>query len=623
MMMSERIQALIHKLEVDVGARWLNYLALTFIVVGLGVWYDTHCYHDFNSPEAMDSAQVARNLSEGKGFTTQFIRPFSIYLLQKHNRARAGAQIPGTNAVDAAEVNGQHPDLANAPLYPLVLAGLFKVTSPDWKVEMHKPFWSDGGRFVRYKPEFLIAIFNQILLLVAVLLTFLMARTVFDAPAAWLSALLMLFSDVLWKFSVSGLSTLLTLDIFLGVICTLATFEGLWGVENPAPRRQFILAAGAGLLTGLGMLTHYSFGWLIVPVFLFFVLFGRTRRTTLAMTAIIFFGVTVFPWIARNVAVSGTLFGTAGYAMAEDTMGFPGSRLMQSLSPDQASIYWLKPYLVKFEDNLSDLLENDTLHLAGGWMGVLFLAGLLLGLRNVAARRLRYFTVVCLVMFLMIMALGQTQLSRLQPETTENMLVLLTPLVTIFGVAFFLTLLNQMTVPNVQVRYGVIGLVSILICQPLIMTLLPPKITVVAYPPYYPPEIQRFSGWIAPDELMMSDIPWAVAWYANVNCTWTTINSRYEYYQFNDYVKHISALYLSRNTLDGRLYSDCLQGGVDSWSGFVFERVGVEKIIKQPSETWGSVIFRAQIGGSPQSFPLQFAPTDVGFGLFLADHRRW
>src|ERR1035441_10735011 len=98
MMIAERTQALIHKLEVEGGARWLNYLALTVAVLSLAAWYDLHCYRDFAAPEAMDAAQVARNLSEGNGFTTEFIRPFSIYLLQKHNRAAQPVDVFSTNA---------------------------------------------------------------------------------------------------------------------------------------------------------------------------------------------------------------------------------------------------------------------------------------------------------------------------------------------------------------------------------------------------------------------------------------------------------------------------------------------------------------------------------------------
>jgi hypothetical protein len=604
MMIAERIQAFIHKLEVEGGARRLNYVALTLVVLAVAVWYDTHCYRDFNTPEAMDAAQVARNLSEGHGFTTEFIRPFSVYLLQKHNHAMAAGQSSSTNAVDTAEIYGRHPDLANAPLYPVVLAGLFKVTQPAWPVEMHKTFWSNGGRFERYKPEFIIALLNQLLLLAAVLLTFLVARTILDTPAAWLSAILMLGSDQLWKISVSGLPTLLLLVIFLGLVWALASFEAMGSAEKPDPRRELRLAILAGFLTGLGMLTRYSFGWVIVPVFVFFVLFGRTRKNELAAIAVLVAGLTVTPWLVRNYLASGTLFGTAGYAVVEGTFAFPGSRLMQSLSPDMTSAYWMRPYLVKLAVNLRTILQDDLPRLGGGWIGILFLAGLLLGLRNVVARRLRYFTMICLGVFMVVTALGRTQWSDMEGAmTTENLLVLLTPLVIIFGVAFFLTLLNQMNVPALEVRYIVIGLVMLLACLQFILTLLPPKVSPLAYPPYYPPEIQKFSGWMQPNELVMSDIPWAVAWYGDRQCTWTTINSQYEFFQFNDYVKRVQALYLTLNTLDAKLFSECLQGGVDSWGNFSLKTVAANQI--------------------PPQFPLRAAPFGLVSGLFLTDRQRW
>jgi len=605
MMISERIQMLIHKLEVQSGTRWLNYLALTVAVLSLAVWYDLHCYRNFAAPEAMDAAQVARNLAEGHGFTTEFIRPFSVYLMQKHNHAAHPEAILATNAVDFAQIKGRHPDLANAPAYPFVLAGLMKLQAPDWKVQMNKPFWSEGGRFVRYQPEFRIAIFNQVLLLVAVLMTFLIARKMFDGPAAWLSALLVLGSDTLWKFSVSGLPTLLLLVIFLGLIWCLTMFEAAGHVEKNNLLRLFLLAHATGLLVGLGMLTRYSFGWVMVPVLLYFALFGGVRRIGLAVAAFLTFAVVVSPWIARNLAVSGTFFGTAGYAVVEGTFAFPGTRLMQSLNPDLTSAYWIIPYKTKLLNNLHYILPDGLLQLGGGWMAVLFLAGLLLGLRNLAARRLRYFTVMCLGVFLVVGALGQTSWSSLSSElNTENPLVLLTPLVLIFGVAFFLTLLGQMNIPSLQVRYGVIALLVALACQQLILTLLPPKTSPTVYPPYYPPEIQKFSNWMHPDELMMSDVPWAVAWYGDRQCTWITLNSQSEFFQLNDSVKHVAALYLTLNTLDAKLFTECLQGGVDSWGNFVLKAVATNQI--------------------PTGFPLvNFPRQTILSGLFLTDQLRW
>ena len=189
MRIAEQVQAVIHTLEVGRGARIISVLVILSAFVGLGVLYDTRAYHSFNSPEAMDAAQVARNLSEGRGFTTDYVRPFSIYLVQKHNRAAQPAEVFSTNVTDFAQLNSPHPDLANAPLYPALLAGWMKAWTPQWKVELRKPFWSEGGNFRRYMPEFRIAILNQLLLFAVVLLTFSLARKLFDAQAAWLAAL--------------------------------------------------------------------------------------------------------------------------------------------------------------------------------------------------------------------------------------------------------------------------------------------------------------------------------------------------------------------------------------------------------------------------------------------------
>src|SRR6267142_2092118 len=92
---SETIQMLIHKMEVGTGSRYLRYFALIIGVVGLALIYDLRAYRNLSAPEAMDSAQLARNISEGKGYSTLFLRPFSLYLVQKH---AGGTLDSGTNA---------------------------------------------------------------------------------------------------------------------------------------------------------------------------------------------------------------------------------------------------------------------------------------------------------------------------------------------------------------------------------------------------------------------------------------------------------------------------------------------------------------------------------------------
>jgi hypothetical protein len=615
-MNSERIQTVIHKLETGAGPRLLWSLVVALLVMGLGVLYDLYAYHGFSDPEAMDVAQVARNLEEGHGFTTEFIRPFSLYLVQKHNQAVTPDGATATNVADAARIVGFHPDLANAPVYPTVLAGLMKTWKPAWQTDTTKAFWSKGGTFQRYKPEFRIAIFNQVLLCVVVVLTFFITKKLFDAPAAWVAAALTFGSDLLWKFSVSGLSTMLLLVIFLGLIWCLGKTEELARATLPgAVRKLFLSAAIIGLLTALGMLTRYSFGWLIVPVVVYLILFGDTHRTGLVLTTTLTFLVVVSPWIARNLAVSGTFFGTAGHAFAEGTPHFEGTRLVQSLNPDFSNIQWPLPCAYKTLHNLGQLVPGGLL-LTGGWAAVLFFAGLLLGLRNATARRLRYFILMSLGVFLLAEALGQTGLSALSPEiNSENLIALLVPLMNIFGAAFLLTLVEQMKAPDPAVRYVVVIMITGLAWLPLLWTVVA-KVPVVHFPPYYPPDIQKVSGWMQPDELMMSDVPWAVAWYGDRKCVWDTLNPQSEFTALNEFlavnspahVQLIRGIYLTTLTLDPKLFSDYVHGDDDGWPNFAFRLV-----MPTPS---GESKF-------PPGFPLQQGTGSSFSTVFLTDHVRW
>jgi hypothetical protein len=603
---AEQIQSVIHTLEVGFGSRVISVLAIALAVIGLGMIYDTRAYHNLDSPDAMDAAQVARNLADGQGFSTKNIRLFSVYLVQKHNRELHPDEILSTNQPDLAELDKPHPDLANAPVYPVALAGLMKLWPPKWQVDLKRPFWSEGGSFRRYQPDFRIAIFNQLLLLLAVVLTYFVAQKLYDPQTAWLTAMLMLGLDTLWKFSVSGQSTLLLMVIFLSLAWCLVKLEENGRAEDPVADTNFWFAPAIGLLTGLGMLTRYSFGWLIVPVLIFVVQFGGIRRKGLAVITALAFALVVSPWMVRDFAASGTPFGTAGFAVAENTTQFPGATLMRSLNPDLTDFFyfWSHHAGKKFVDGIAAISKGGLLQLGGGWLGMLFFTGLLVILPRDGARRLRYFVLMCLGVFLIVEPLGRTQLSVITPEiNSENLLVLLTPFVAIFGTGFFLALLNQLELPALLARGIALIALLMLVWQPLTNTLLTSRAP-TTYPPYDPPDLQKFSNWMQPGELLMSDIPWAIAWYGDRPCAWQSLNANYEFFQFNDYVKTVNGLYLSLDQLDGPFFSEYYQSTPNGWGRFVMGMAISNQL--------------------PDKFPLKNNPFGVlHSGMFLSDRVRW
>ncbi len=606
------LQDLLHKLEVGGGPRFLRIGLAVLGVMLLIVGYNWRAYRNMNTQEAMDAAQLARNIAQGKGYTTLFIRPFSIYLVRQHNLERHG--VPAVGEVpDLADLRGMHPDLANPPVYPVVLAGLMKILPFNYTVSTTKPFWSNAGHFWRFEPDFLIALFNELLLLLAITLVFFLARRLFDPVVAWLSAGLMLGTELLWRFSVSGLSTMLLLVIFLGLAWCVVLLEE----EARAPKRGrwgiVILAVLAGAATGLGGLTRYSFGWLIIPVVAFLILFGGERRAVLAMISVAVFVAVMAPWVARNYSVSGEPFGTAGYSVVETTMIYPENRLERSLQPDFSRLY-LMAFWLKLNTNLRQIISDDLPTLGGTWITAFFLVGLLIRFRNPAITRLRYFLLGCVLVLVLVQALGRTQLSEDSHQiNSENLLVLLVPFVLVYGVSLFLLLLDQIHFPFPQLRFVVIGIFSLVACLPMLFVFLPPKAIPVAYPPYYPPAIQTVAGWLKEKEMAMSDIPWAFAWYGQRQCVWLTLkctpdakdpNTHEDFFAINDYLKPINALYLTPETMDARFLSQWIRAGEQSWGSFILESMVKKKV--------------------PSYFPL--AESQAGWlpeQLVLTDFQRW
>ena len=391
------IQDWIHKFEVGGGARYLRSALLLLVVAALTVAYDWCAAKNLANPEAMDAAQVARNLAEHKGFTTLCVRPLSLYLVQKAYAERQGPAVPGDTA-DSSQIRGQHPDLANAPLYPLLLAGFMKVLpAAKYQATWKKTVWNRGPLAAIYPPDFYLTLFNQFFFLISAVAVFFLARRLFDAVVAWTAAGLYLGSEMFWRFTTSGLSTNLLILVFLALVWCLVLFEQNERETKWSPGALLVLAGFIGGLAGVGALTRYSFGWFILPVLAFMAFFGGRRRVLTCAIVLGVFFITLTPWLIRNYHLSHTLFGTAGYAVYETTPypQFQGHLLERSLKPDFTDVR-LIGFRWKLVKNARTLLLEDLPALGGTWLTAFFLVGLLVAYRNEALKRLRWFLIFCL-----------------------------------------------------------------------------------------------------------------------------------------------------------------------------------------------------------------------------------
>ncbi|HTD68727.1 MAG TPA: glycosyltransferase family 39 protein [Candidatus Limnocylindria bacterium] len=584
-----RLQEWIHRLEEGGGAKYIRAIFVVVAFAMLGLVYDTFCFRNFTNPEAMDTAQLGRNIAEGRGFTTLFVRPLSITL----------TPAPPTNQWPRLEEG--HRDISNPPLYPLLLAGVLSVT-PD-----PGDLVSKRG-FSVYLPNMSIAIGNQLLFGLGALLVFHLARRWFNQQVAWMAALLFVLTELYWRFTISGLSTMLLIDLVLLLVWLLSHFEERSRTGGTG-QKLFAHAAALGAVTGLAMLTRYSVGWLILPVLIFTIVWATQRRWTLGVVTFAAFAVIVTPWIVRNLVLSGLPFGTATYAVLEGAAAFMGDNLQRSLKPSFEGLpghYWLIFVSVCYKGmgGVREIIASDFPRLGGNWLWAFFLVGLLVRFQNANLSRLRWFVVASLLLLIPIQALTRTYLSAESPEVnSENLLVVFSPLVLIFGVGLFFVLFESLPLPAATIRYGALAGFVALVSLPFGLALLPPRVS-PASPPYYPPRIQQVARYLNEHELWMSDIPWAMAWYGQRQCVWLTAK-RADLFEIDDYQKSVNGLFISTRTTDSKFVSNWLLGENQEWGGFLLH-----------------TLVRREI---PTRFPLKYAPVGLFTNgeLLLTDRERW
>lgn len=578
------LQQWIHHWEEGPGAQLLKTFAAILAFIALACVYDLFTYQGFSSEEAMENAQLARNISEGKGYTTDSIRPLALYML-------ASAAPTGQSSKALA---GPVPDLSNAPVYPFLLGLVMKIL----------PFKFGSAGVWSYQPERWISLFNQVIFFATVVLLFSVARHLFDTTVAWLAAMLFAGTRLFWQFSISGLSTNLLILLFLGVIGCLAAMErrdreateGTGGKSVP-------LALLAGILLGLCGLTRYSFVWMAIPVLGFVALNVARGRGKLCLAMAAAFLVVVTPWIARNLSLSGHCFGTNAYVLAQGTPTFPYDTMERSNDPS-GGLKEVAPLDVvnKFLVNAREICIHQLPELGGNWISAFFLAGLLIPFRNEGLQRIRGFTVFSLLLLLVLQAVGQTHATReAMTVNSENLLAVLSPLIFIYGAAMFSMLLDQLQLSPLDARGLATAAFVTVLSLPLIFALLVPRELPINWP-YAPLHIQQTAAFVPADERLMSDIPSGVAWYGQRECVWLPLDDDQEFYKLNA-LKPVHALFLTQVTTDEPFLSG-MALAPKSWGRFVIDC--------------------AEHGEVPAGFPLRKAPYGLlPEQLFLSDKAHW
>ena len=529
-------------------------LRLAIFVLGaicLSFMYLFVQFKGLNSAEAMDNAQLARNIADGKGYVTDNIRPLSVWLFhQKDAEAKVNLEA--------------HPDTVNPPVYPYLTAFWLKLWGPKYDLPELK------GEFEMYDGDLAIAVLSCILFCFGLFALFFWTASMVDAKVAGLVAALAAFNDYFWQWAISGTcwSFLFLLTVAIGWLAYARVRLSGGGAA------ALLSSAGLGLVIGIGFLTRYSFALWLVPVLLLLLIHGGRCRIRDAAVIAAITAVVAAPWILRNLAVTGTPLGVAGYAFLGGTdLLFPGPTLPNVYQPEMDA-WTIKMLARKWMTYARQIWETDLKLLGGNWMICFFIASCFYTFRREDLQKLKWLPVYGLLAFTAF--LPPIWLPPMQGVTTQDLFSLLAPFFFIFGAVFFLVLLDRWELRSGFLRNAAMVMFVALNSFGFLYAMLGPRIRPFRYPPYYPPLIAKASEFVKADpvsiggsqqkmrEWMMTDMPWAVAWYGRRPAMGLTYKVA-EFLEIHDHEKEFSAVFLTPISSHRDLVETLINGELKEW----------------------------------------------------------
>lgn len=493
--------------QLDVGIlirRSLFFLIL--IALTLGNLFTL--FQGLNSPQAMDQAQIAREIARGNGFSTKMVRPVAYHKASKLEQRTVSFT--------------DFQDTYHSPLNPLIMAAVFKVIGADDPDAMPMK----KGEMV-FPLDRVIAAVCTLFFLMAIGVNYLLVSRIFDAKIAGVCAILMLFCQTFWDYSLSGLPQMLMLLLF-----SCGIYFVYRAVEAAADGRIAMTPAViAGLFFTLLALTHWMTVWIALGYIIFAAVTFRPRGIVGIVVLVLILIAAIGPMM-RNYGITGSPFGTA-FLTLYNGMG-NGSEADVMRTTDLEAQPLLIDGLIGKIVRTTLLQASDIIPLlAGIVVAPLFFMSLLHPFKRKSIAMFRWGILLMWVTTAFGLAIFGLNKDKLDPNQLH---LLFAPIMTAYGLAFVSILWSRLEiVAATPILRNVHFFVIIGLCSLPLIIALPQKVKlgmnlrhlggqVPHWPPYFAPVLNSktagLRAWTNEKNIIFSDQPWAVAWYADRMSIW-------------------------------------------------------------------------------------------------------
>ncbi len=483
--------------------------ALFFLVLALLLWaHLVPLFRGLGTPAAMDQAQIARQVARGEGLTTKFLRPLDYHLAENEEEAPVSFVL--------------FKDSYQSPLNPLVLGAVMKLVGAD-----NAENWEMGDKEMIYPLDRVVALVSTLFFLMAMGVTYLLVGRVFDAKIAGVTLVMMLFCNLLWSFAQSGLPQMLMLLLFsCGLYFSYRAIEdqaeGKGGIAQP------VIAA---VFFSLLVLTHWLAAWIFLG-FLVFAAIAFRPRGIIALAALGVLAVFVIGPLVRNAGIVGQPFGTAFYVLYNGLANGSEEAVMRTTDIGSEPLY-LNGLLLKI---LSTTLvqATDLVPFLGGILAApIFFVALLHPFRRPSISSFRW--LVALMWLFAAVGMAIYGIDAKQGLHANQLHILFAPIMAAYGLAFLSILWSRLEVVNEvpMLRNAHLFAIVLLSAAPMLLSL-PREVRNYVqvfkagfpqWPPYYPRVLNLgLTDWVDREgkqqEIVVSDQPWAVAWYSDCVSLW-------------------------------------------------------------------------------------------------------
>lgn len=478
----------------------------------LGVILTTLCafqlfitFRGLDQPAAMEQAQIARQLARGQGFTTNCHTPYDLVLRSKLSKT----------PLDFSKIQAT----SYAPLHPMMLAVSLRATGyhnfAAKRMNADHEMVYDGDRA--------IAAVSTLFFLLSLAMSYILFRKLFDEILAATAVTLMGFSELLLQYATSGLAQPMMCCIFLGIaMCICKAIEAQRSNRIKAVTLYNIAAMTLAVLL---CLTCRIGAWAVVGLIIFSGLYFRPRGLMAVVGAVMLLLFVLVPNLVMLQPGGGVsnAFQQAFYA----GFGSGGIDLLLRSTDAfgvnfNASNFFLRLLGYTFA-------QSSTMYINMGSIIVtpFFLLALFNRFRNPVVNGLKW----AVFSSWLCSCAGMALFGETAPISPAQLSIIFTPFFTAYGLSMvFIALARLQVEESFAAMRGLTITVLILINSGMFFFQFPQQLYIgfassargiPHFPPYFPAKLNgEFHDITQAEDIVITDQPWAVAWYADRKAIW-------------------------------------------------------------------------------------------------------